>query len=476
MSAWLDHSWQSTLLAVAVVLALAAGGRWLTATTRRVILAVTLGQFLVPAEWLVSVIRHVAPPAHHWILSEALPLQIAMPVLHRASVAIARRLGVAAALWATWAAGVGAIIAAAAIKTFRMRQQLIEESERPSEYVQKRWAEAARRAGLGGPGVPACAVCSADRSPGVMGIFRPRLFVPAELEAVLSPDELDAVLLHEAIHVARHDNLWSALQTVCAALSWYNPLVWFVSQQLQLETEMSCDERVLSVTAPGVYLNAIAKSVRHSLGLLAPGFSPVGSTPVGLRLGNILSFPPRPSARTAGPVALAVLAVAMLMSGYAGSVTAAAPRGASRSYSAASPELFGERASGSVNPLSVLLVTPHGEESGSSPTPDVMPVVVERAEPEYPPAPRLAGVSGTAALKYTVDTEGTVKDVSVTRADRQDFASAAAEAVGRWRYVPAERNGTPIPARLEVQVIFSAQTPLPRAVQPQDRPVAVSFR
>jgi len=474
MSAWLDHLWQSTLLAVAVVLALAAGGRWLTAATRRVILAVTLGQFLVPGAWLASLIQRIAPPAHHWIQSKTLPIQLAMPALHRAGVAVAHQPGLAAAIWAIWAIGVAAVIAASAIKTARMRRALIEESEAASEYLSERWTTAARRARLPNLGVPACKVCAADRSPGVIGVIRPLLFVPAELEQILSKDELDAVLLHEAIHLERRDNLWSAAQTICAALNWYNPLVWFVSQQLQLETEMSCDERVLRVTAPGVYLNAIAKSVRHSLGLLAPGFSPIGSTPVGLRLGNILSFPPKPAARTAGPIALGLVAVATLMSGYAGSVTAAA-NAVNRSYAESGPERFAARADPGIKAISVLLVGPRGEAK-VAPTPDVMPVAIERTEPAYPLAPRLAGISGMAAVKYTVDAQGAVKDVDVESADREDFGRAASEAIAGWRFVPAQRNGSPVAAQLEVQVVFSAQSPLPREVQPQDRPVAVSFR
>jgi len=285
------------------------------------------------------------------------------------------------------------------------------------------------------------------------------------------------VLLHEAVHLERKDNWWSAVQTVVVALNWFNPIVWFVSQQLQLEAEMSCDERVLRVMRdPAAYLSAIAKSVRHSLGLLAPGFSPAGSTPVGLRLGNILAFPPRPSARTAGPVVIGVLALATLMSGYAGGVTAAA-NGTSRSYGPGGPEVFSARTNSGMKEISVLLVRPHrADPSATGLVPDVMPVPVERAEPVYPLVPRLAGVSGSAAVEYTVDADGEVRDVAVESADREDFGQAASDAVEQWKFVPAQRDGTPVAARMEVKVIFSAQSPLPKEIAPQDRPVAVSFR
>ncbi len=103
-------------------------------------------------------------------------------------------------------------------------------------------------------------------------------------------------------------------------------------------------------------------------------------------------------------------------------------------------------------------------------------MAIERTEPVYPLAARLAGLSGSVTLDYTVSPSGEVQNVSVASSDREEFAWAAAEAVGRWRYVPAAREGAAVPVRLQVKVMFTAQTPLPRTVLPQDRPVVVSFR
>jgi len=105
-----------------------------------------------------------------------------------------------------------------------------------------------------------------------------------------------------------------------------------------------------------------------------------------------------------------------------------------------------------------------------------MPVAVERPAPIYPLAPRLAGMSGSVAVEYTVGRDGQVSDARVESSDREDFAWAAVQAVRRWRYVPAERDGSPLAVRLHIRVIFAAETPLPASVLPIDRPVAVSFR
>jgi len=46
--------------------------------------------------------------------------------------------------------------------------------------------------------------------PGVVGLFRPILLVPAGILENLTPRQLDAVLAHELCHIRRRDNLTSA--------------------------------------------------------------------------------------------------------------------------------------------------------------------------------------------------------------------------------------------------------------------------
>jgi TonB family protein len=473
MAAWIDHLWQSTLLAVVVLLGLAAVGRWLTAAARRALLAVTLVQFLVPAAWFSAALSRLSPPTHRWLAAKTITIQMGLPVFRHVVPALAHRSVWLGLVLGVWLAGFGLVVGLAWIQTRRLRRRLSMDPAAPSPAFQERLAIAAARAGL--PRAPLCQVVSTEDSPGVLGIVRPILFFPAELAAALTAEELDAILLHETIHLARRDNLGSALQTVLIGLHWYNPVAWFVSRQLQLETEMSCDERVLALIGePEIYLSAIAKTVRHSLGLLAPGFSPAGSTPVGLRLGNILSFRPKPLAGWLAPVAFLAVLGGILSSGYAGSVTSGS-RWPARDVAAVSLDSWGASNDPAARSLRLQLVDPRDEPEEAA-SPDVMPMAIDRPAPIYPLAPRLAGVSGSAAVDYTVGRDGQVRDVSVASSDREDFAWAAAQAVQRWRYVPAQRDGSPMAVRLQVKVIFSAQTPLPAAVLPADRPVVVSWR
>jgi bla regulator protein blaR1 len=62
--------------------------------------------------------------------------------------------------------------------------------------------------------------------PGILGIFRPVLYLPAGIADRLSDAQLDALLKHELCHVRRRDNLAAALHMLVEAIFWFHPLVW----------------------------------------------------------------------------------------------------------------------------------------------------------------------------------------------------------------------------------------------------------
>lgn len=94
--------------------------------------------------------------------------------------------------------------------------------------------------------------------PGVVGIRRPVLLLPAGIERHLSPAQLRAVLEHEFCHIRRRDNLTSALHMVVEAVCWFHPLVWWVGARMVDERERACDEQVLRACGePQVYAESI---------------------------------------------------------------------------------------------------------------------------------------------------------------------------------------------------------------------------
>jgi protein TonB len=76
--------------------------------------------------------------------------------------------------------------------------------------------------------------------------------------------------------------------------------------------------------------------------------------------------------------------------------------------------------------------------------------------PEYPPAAQRAGVTGWVDVQFTVAADGSVKDVSVLRAQpRSTFESQAIAAVTKWRYRPILQNGVAEERRAHVRVRFA---------------------
>ena len=94
--------------------------------------------------------------------------------------------------------------------------------------------------------------------PGVFGILRPVLYLPADIVNNLSDAELDAILSHELCHTRRRDNLTAALHLVVEGLFWFHPLVWWMGARLIEERERACDEEVLRLgIEPSVYAEGI---------------------------------------------------------------------------------------------------------------------------------------------------------------------------------------------------------------------------
>lgn len=107
-------------------------------------------------------------------------------------------------------------------------------------------------------------VSSAPLEPGIVGIFRQTLLLPAGIEYYLNPAELQAVLAHERCHVQRKDNLTAALHMLVETIFWFHPLVWWLGARLIEERERACDEQVLrGGHAPESYGEAILKICQH---------------------------------------------------------------------------------------------------------------------------------------------------------------------------------------------------------------------
>ncbi|MGN2242025.1 energy transducer TonB [Frateuria sp. GZRR33] len=83
------------------------------------------------------------------------------------------------------------------------------------------------------------------------------------------------------------------------------------------------------------------------------------------------------------------------------------------------------------------------------------PVMTKYVQPRFPTQAQRTRTQGWVLVGYTVDTEGNVSGVQVVDAQpRHLFDREAINAVERWKYKPATRNGTPVEAKLQKKIEF----------------------
>jgi beta-lactamase regulating signal transducer with metallopeptidase domain len=78
--------------------------------------------------------------------------------------------------------------------------------------------------------------------PAVVGLWRPRILVPASAMTGLSVLQLEAVLAHELAHIRRYDSLVNLLQTLVETALFYHPAVWWLSASIREEREHCADD------------------------------------------------------------------------------------------------------------------------------------------------------------------------------------------------------------------------------------------
>jgi beta-lactamase regulating signal transducer with metallopeptidase domain len=114
-------------------------------------------------------------------------------------------------------------------------------------------------------GAVSIALSDGVQSPGLAGLFRPVILLPADIVSWTSREERTAILRHEIAHLKRRDHIVSRFQSALRGLLFFHPLVRYADHQLSLEREIACDDRVLDLGAePKAYAQAILKAAERS--------------------------------------------------------------------------------------------------------------------------------------------------------------------------------------------------------------------
>ena len=297
-----DHLWQSTLFAIIVLAACLVLRRgparlrhslWLVAALKFIVpiglfvslterSGITLEQFSAAFDSQLNVLiaRGMSEPVT--VLADSYQVTVVA-----SSVMAHNEIICAVAL--IWLTGVVTFLGTWAIR----RQRFLGAMRRGRRLTQGReWQalEQAREALGWNQGVE-LVISSHNTDPAVCRVWKPVVLLPQAIAEHLDDVELEAIMLHEVVHIRRRDNLIGNIQMVICALLWFHPLVWFISSKLFDERELACDEEVLKVRgAPEVYASSILKVVRFSLGWRVAGVTGAGSgSNLRRRIENIMS-------------------------------------------------------------------------------------------------------------------------------------------------------------------------------------------
>ena len=85
-------------------------------------------------------------------------------------------------------------------------------------------------------------------APIVLGYIKPLIIIPTGMLSGLTADQLEAIFLHELVHIKRHDYLVNLFQMFMEAFLFFNPFVWILSTMIRNEREHCCDDAVVSRT------------------------------------------------------------------------------------------------------------------------------------------------------------------------------------------------------------------------------------
>jgi len=270
LSLLMNHLWQSTLFAILVAVVAFALRRNRAHTRYWLWLAASV-KFVIPFSLLVSIGSRVEVPA-------VVPVVPALAVEQiTTSFAPVAPLPLHTTTWprilaGLWLAGVILLLA----RWFR-RWLLIRSAVRSATPL---------------PLAASIPVLSSQTSiePGVFGIFRPVLLLPAGITTRLSAEELDAILAHELSHVHRRDNLTASIHMLVEALFWFHPLVWWIEARLVEERERACDEAVLrDGKLPEVYARGILNVCKFYLASPLPCSPGVSGADLRQRIAGIMA-------------------------------------------------------------------------------------------------------------------------------------------------------------------------------------------
>lgn len=369
------------------------------------------------ALWTIVLLRLALPPSLDLSLSawsvftrleSTTPVAVAVAITETTRASLAASVP-ATRLWlfALWVSGL-TVVGATLLRSRRLLRRISREARAVDEPRALRAFERAKeRLGIGRP--VALVTGAADVGAFTIGTVRPLVFLPKEMLS-LTEESLECVLAHELVHVKRLDDLDRQLQAVLQSVYFFNPVVWVTGAMRSVENELVCDGIAIARARldPTIYGRSILDVLR-----LATGSVPHAPMFIGRR---------KTMAR--------------------------------RIDSIFHTRLLHRAVTTAVIVLGLVLLPLSGDEPRRVEGDVVAPTVVSKVLPAYPAEARTAGVEGIVILLTTIDTNGDVTEAEALESTRDDFKSAATDAVRQWKFKPATLEGRPVAVKYTLTIRF----------------------
>ncbi|MCI2057617.1 MAG: M56 family metallopeptidase [Oscillibacter sp.] len=130
--------------------------------------------------------------------------------------------------------------------------------------------------------------CGDLPTPFVLGVLRPRIYIPYRL----TDEERSYVLLHERAHLRRGDPWWKLLGFGILTVYWWNIAAWACWALCSRDMEMACDEAVVSQLGPeakrGYSLSLVSFAAERRFSAAVP--LAFGETGAKSRVKNVLRW------------------------------------------------------------------------------------------------------------------------------------------------------------------------------------------
>ncbi len=294
-----------------------------------------------------------------------------------------------------------------------------------------------------------------------LGWLKPVVLIPTSALLSLTPEALEAVLIHELEHVRRGDFLANVLQTFAEALLFYHPAVWWLSRRIRQEREHACDDAAVQACGdPILYASALARLEElraHAYPI--PDLAPAAS---GGRLMSRIQRLLRPRAISGFASPAAAFIPAFLLVAAMGAAALSA-RPATETIPQEPVKTSSADPLGGDATVEIITKAPEGPQSAKKPASRTSePVEMEfnriritkqPIPPAYPAAAKEARIQGTVVVVITIDEEGKVSGAKAISGP-EELHECAVDYAKAWTFKPAMVKGKPVAARFKLTMPF----------------------